>query len=338
MLPGSVAGLDDLRRSLGTPAPVYVCVGEESLLVKEAVEAVREVVLAGGMAAFNHASFVCGEEAALGFADACRQVPVMSSRRLVELKQVQDGNKALMESLLAYVQKPIDSTVLLVSGMKMPAAIGGTDYGVRITNQVKKTGVVCKLDADGIDPAAFARSRAKPWNVTVDTAGVQKLIEYGGDDLDVLAGNLELCCGFVGSGGRITPEVVEEVCASTAAADVWRLTDAIVAADANGALAELHRLLEEGEAPHRLMANIAWQLRQVLLVQDAARRHLPDRESGVRMPPFKLRAVRERVERRPVSPSAWLEALATAARRMNSSRAGDRRVIEAFVLGLVVKA
>jgi hypothetical protein len=43
------------------------------------------------------------------------------------------------------------------------------------------------------------------------------------------------------------------------------------------------------------------------------------------------------VQKRPVSPSAWLDALAVAARRMNSSRAGDRRVIEAFVLGLVVR-
>ena len=338
MLAGGVAGLDDLRRSLEHPAAVYVCVGEEALLVREAVEAVRGAVIAGGMAAFNHASFVCGEEAALGFAEACRQVPVMAPRRLVELKQVQDGPKAVMEALLAYVQAPVDSTVLLVSGIKMPAAIGGTDYGVRVVNQVKKTGVVCKLDADGIDPGSFARSRAKPWGASVDTAAVQKLLELGGNDLDVLAGNLELCCGFVGMGGRVTAEVVDEVCASTAEADVWRLTDAIVAQDANAALAELHRLLEGGEAPHRLMANIAWQLRQVLLVQDAQRRHLPDKESGVRMPPFKLRAVRERVERRPISPSAWLEALATAARRMNSSRAGDRRVIEAFVLGLVIRA
>ena len=55
MLAGGVAGLDDLRRSLEHPAAVYVCVGEEALLVREAVEAVRGAVIAGGMAAFRRA-------------------------------------------------------------------------------------------------------------------------------------------------------------------------------------------------------------------------------------------------------------------------------------------
>ncbi|GDX78517.1 hypothetical protein LBMAG42_03280 [Deltaproteobacteria bacterium] len=332
-----MSALDDLRRSLAQPAPVYVCVGDESMLVREAIEAVRGAVLSGGLVAFNHATFTCGEEGAAGFAEACRQVPVMALRRLVEVRQVQDGNKAVMEALLAYVQAPIDSTVLLVSGLKMPAAIGGIDYGIRVTNQVKKTGLTLKFDGEGVDPATFARARAKPWGVTVETAAVQRLLDLGGEDLDTLAGNIELCAGFVGTGGSITAAVVAEVCASTAEADVWKLTDSIVAGDADGALAELHRLLEGGEAPHRLMASVAWQLRQVLLVQDAMRRRLPDREAGIRMPPFKLRAVREMVEKRPVSPSGWLESLAVASRRMNSSRAGDRRVLESFVLGLVVR-
>ena len=333
-----MAALDDLRRSLRTPLPVYVCVGDESLLVREAVDAVRAAVLTGGLAAFNHALFTCGEEGAGEFAEGCRQVPVMAPKRLVELRQVQDANKAVMEALLAYVQAPVDSTVLLVSGLKMPAAMQGTDFGIRVTNAVKKSGLALKLDGEGIDPATFARARATPWGVTIETAAIQKLLEFGGEDLDALAGNVELCAGFVGAGGVISAATVGEVCVSTAESDVWRLTDAIVACDPDATLAELHRMLDDGEAPHRIMASIAWQLRQVLLVQDAARRGLPEREAGVKMPPFKLRAVREMVQKRPVSPSTWLESIAITARKMNSSRSGDRRVLEAFVLGLVVRA
>lgn len=328
---------DDLLRSLASPHPVYVCVGGEALLVREAVEAVRGSVLAGGMAAFNHAIHTAGEEGAVGFADACRQVPVMAAKRLVELRQVQDANVATLDALLAYVQSPVDSTVLLVSGEKMPAAVGGVDRGLRIQNAVKKVGLVLKLDGAGMDPASFARARIQPWGATIDTAAIRRLIELGGEDYDTLAGNVERCAGFVGMGGAVTVAVVDEVCASTALADVWGLTDAIVAGNRDAALCALHRLLEEGEAPHRLMASIAWQLRQVLLVQDAVRRRIPEREAGVKMPPFKLAAVRAMVEKRPVSPSAWLESLAVAGRRMNSARAGDRRVLEAFVLGLVVR-
>jgi DNA polymerase III subunit delta len=331
-----VSALDDLTRTLSAPRPIYVCIGGEALLVREATEAVRTRVLAGGMAAFNHAIHTAGEEAALAFADACRQVPVMAPLRLVELRQVQDANVATLDALLAYAQSPVDSTVLLVSGQKMPAAVGGTDRGVRILNAVKKSGVVAKLDGAGIDPATFARSRALPWGATLEAAAIRRLIELGGEDFDALAGNVERCAGFVGRGGVVTAAVVDEVCASTAEADVWGLTDAIVAGNRDAAMCALHRLLEGGEAPHRLMASVAWQLRQVLLVQDAYRRRIPEREAGVKMPPFKLAAVRAMVEKRPISPSGWLEALAVAGRRMNSARAGDRRVLEAFVLGLVV--
>lgn len=333
-----MSALADVQKSLAKPAPIYVCVGDEALLVREAVEAVRAAVLSGGIAAFNHAVLTAGEEGAATVGEACRQVPVMAPRRLVELRQVQDANVATLDALLEYAAAPVDSTVLLVSGVKLPAATGGVDRGVRFSNLVKKVGLVARFDGEGMDPAAFARARAKAWNATVDHAAVQALIELGGEDYDTLAGNVELCAAYVGEGGAVTAAVVKEVCASTAEADVWSLTDAIVAGDRDGALAALHRLLEDGEAPHRLMASIAWQLRQVLLVQDAFRRQLPEREAGVRMPPFKLRAVRAMIEKRPVSPSAWLEALAVAARRMNSSRAGDRRVLEAFVLGLVVRA
>ncbi|MSQ03893.1 MAG: DNA polymerase III subunit delta [Myxococcales bacterium] len=332
-----MSALEELRRSLASPLPVYVCVGDEALFVAEAVEAVRAAVLSGGLAAFNHAVYSGGEEGAAGVADGCRQVPVMAARRLVELRQVQDSNVATLDALLGYVAAPVDSTVLLISGVKMPAAVGGADRGVRVVNAVKKVGLVVKLDGAGMDPGAFARARARPWNATIDHGAVQALVELGGDDFDALAGNVERCAAFVGEGGTVTAAVVGEVCVSTAEADVWGLTDAIVAGNVDGAVGALHHLLEDGEPPHRLMASIAWQLRQVLLVQDAVRRRIPERDAGVRMPPFKLRAVREMVERRPVSPSVWLEALAVASRRMNSSRSGDRRVLEAFVLGLVIR-
>lgn len=335
-LNGQVAIPDELARTLANPAAVYVVLGDEALLVREAVLAIREAAVSGPMAAFNHAQFTAGEELALGFVDACRQVPVMAPRRLVELAQVQDANVALLEVLLGYVYSPIDGTVLLVSGVKMPAASGGQDRGIRIVNATKKTGIVAKLDGANVDPLVFARSRAAAYGAAIDTAAVQKLRELGGADLDALAGNVDRCAGFVGHGGKVTAAVVEEVVVSTAEADVWKLTDAIVAGDRDSALCELHRLLEDGEAPHRLLSTIAFQLRQILLVQDAVRRKIADRESGVKMPPFKLAAVRAACERRNFSPSAWLEEIAVANQRMNSSRSGDRRVVEALVMRLVV--
>jgi DNA polymerase III delta subunit len=107
-----------------------------------------------------------------------------------------------------------------------------------------------------------------------------------------------------------------------------------MARDRNRALESMHRLLEDGEATHKLMASIAWQLRQMLVVQDLTARGLSEREANLRMPPQVQRNIKELVSRTQVRPSALLEELAATGRGMNSSRAGDRRIFEAFVLRL----
>ncbi len=327
----SLPALDDALRS---PPSVMVLVGSESLLVREAEAAVRAVLAAGPMAAFNHAVFTAGEEAALGFADAARTVPMMSARRLVEVRQVQDANVALLDALLAYVAAPVASTTLLLTGEKFPAASGGADRGIRIVNAVKKTGLHLKLDGEGVRPAEFAMTRARSLGVVLDRAAADELVATGGGELAILVADLEKCADYVGPGGTIDRGIVREVCASTADADGWALTGSIIERNRNLALETMHRLLEEGEPSHKLMASVAWQLRQVLLVQDAMKRGLSDRDSGVRMRPDTARAVRSLLQEKPISPSALLEEVAVAARRMNSSRAGDRRVFEALILRL----
>ena len=324
--------LDPLVASLKAPKPVYVLVGPEGWLVREGEAAVRAEIAKGPMAALNHMVFTAGEEAALAYAEGARTVPMMAARRLIEVRQIQDANKALLESLLTYVQAPVDSAVLLISGEKFPGAIGGTDWGLRIQNQVKKIGLVLKLDGEGVDPVAFAQVRAKERGAKLDADGARALVELGGGELSVLANDLDKCIDFVGQGGTVTRAVAEEVVANTSEADVWALTDALVSRDRDKALATLHRLLEDGEPSHKLFGSVAWQLRQVLLVQDATRRGTGT--GGVRMPPQKLRAVQAMVQKRPISPSQMLEELAKANHGMNSSRAGDRRIFEALVLRL----
>lgn len=326
--------LKPLTSTFAAPPPVYVLVGSEGLLVRAAEQAVRAAFANGPMAAFNHGVFTAGEEAALGFAGAAGTMPMMAPRRLVEVRQVQDASAPLLDAILAYVQAPVPSTVLMLSGQKFPPASGGADRGLRIVNAVKKIGVVLKLDGEGVDPAAFAMGRAAELGVRLDRDAARLLAEMAGGDLAVLVADVEKCAGFAGPGGTVDRAVAEEVCVSVAEADVWALTDALVSRNRDGALEALHRLLEDGEASHKLLASIAWQLRQVLLLQDAQRRGISDRDANVRMPPQKIRAARELVARRPISPSALLEELAAANQGMNSSRAGDRRVFEALVLRL----
>lgn len=326
--------LQPLLESLSEPRPVYLLVGLDPVLVREAVAAIRDAVVPPAVAAFNDATVNAAEERGGSFVEVARTVPMMAARRLVVLRQVEEAPTAVLEALLAYAQAPVPSTVLVVQGERFPAAREGRDHGARITNAVKKTGMVVEVAAAAADPAGFAVARAQRLGVRLDREAARLLLDYTDGELALIEADVEKCAAFVGEGGAITAAVVEEVCRSTAEAQVWSLTDALVARDRDRALATLHRLLEDGEPAHKLLASVAWQLRQVLALQDAVRRGLPEREANVRMPPQKVRAVRELVQKHPISPSATLEELAAVNRAMNLSRAGDRRVFEAWVARL----
>lgn len=327
--------LSTLRNSLQKdPLPIYVTIGAESLLVREAEKIVESAVVSGPVAAFNHAILSASDESCLRFGDIASSVPMMAPRRLVVIRQIQDANAALLDRLLEYAASPAGSTVLLVSGEKFPAAMGGVDRGLRVQNAVKKTGMVLKLDGEGVDPVGFVVSRAADLGLKLEADAARTLVMLVGDDLSGLAGELEKLVSYVGKSGTIDRAAVEAVVASTAETDVWALTNALVGRQRDKALEALHRLLEDGEASHRLLASVAWQIRQLLTLQDVMRRGLSDRDANLRMNPNVARAMRETLGKVTLSPSGLLEEIAAANRLMNFSRAGDRRVFEGLVLRL----
>lgn len=328
--------LQPLRDSLRSPLPVYVFAGSDGWLQRAALDLVRDAVLEPATRAFNDVSVSAADDKTGAFVQAARTVPMMAARRLVALRQVEEASPTFLDALLEYVAAPVSSTVLVVTGERFPAAHGGVDRGVRIQNAAKKTGMLLKLDGADADPAEVAQAVAASRGVRLDRDAVRLLLELDGTDLGTIAGDIEKSADYVGPGGIVTAAVVEELCVSTVEADVWGLTDAIVARDTDRALATLHRLLEDGEPGLKLLGTVVWQLRQVLALQDTVKRGLPEREAGVRMPPQKLRQVRDRIEKRPLSPSAVLNEIAAVNRAMNSSRAGDRRVLEAWLLRLLV--
>ncbi len=327
--------LETLRRSLReAPVPVYVTIGAEGLLVREAEKLVEAAVVAGPVAAFNHAVLSAPDEGTARFADIAASVPMMAARRLVVIRQVQEAPVLLLDRLLEYLVNPVPSTVLLLSGERFPAASEGMDRGLRIQNAVKKCGMVLKFDGGDTDPARYAVQRAAEAGVTLELDAARHLVTLVGERLSGLAGEVEKLVNYAGAGGRIDRATVESVIASTAETEVWALTNALVGRNRNKALEALHRLLEDGEPSHRLLASVSWQIRQLLTLQDVIRRGLNERDANLRMNPAVARAMAETLKHVTLSPSGLLEEIAAANRLMNFSRAGDRRVFEGLVLRL----
>jgi DNA polymerase III delta subunit len=155
-----------------------------------------------------------------------------------------------------------------------------------------------------------------------------------GQDLGQIKNETEKVVAYVGEGDGAGIQDVEAVCCVVAEAVIWDLTDAIVSRNANVALAVAHRMLEMGESPHRLLAMVNWQMRQLITLQDCMHTGRSTRDAGLKMSGRKMDAARNMLHRRPIDAPRLLADLATANEGFNSSRAGDRRVFEGLLLRL----
>ncbi len=316
-------------------APVYLFYGDEALLVSGAERDLIATVLPRGASAFSFAS--ASADSPGDILGTARTQPMMVRHRVVVIRELEKAGQDLLNGILAYLEAPSPSTVLVLCGAKLPPAVKGSNLGRRVANRVKKIGVERKFAAKMQDPRAFVRDRAALGGCTVDGDAVRLLVDLVGRELSRLQTEVDKLVNYCGGEGTIGTDAVEAVCSLVAEAVIWELTDAIVARDTDRALSACHRMLDaagSGGSSHRLLSMVAWQVRQMLSLQSALRARAPLPDSWQRVPGRKRDAAVQQLRRRTLDPARTLEALAAANRSLNRSRAGDQRVFEALVLRL----
>lgn len=314
------------------PKPVVLVLGDESLLVERAAAQLVEHALTGVQRAFDHAVFRAADERALDLFSMTRTMPMLSPRRVLELRDIDEASTELLEALHAHVLEPGRASVLVVSGRTWPKA----GPGKKIEAAVKKAGGVLRFKSRDQDPAGFAVQTAGELGCRLGQREARQLVESVGTDLGRVRMEVEKCALYIGGEGTITAEVIEEVCSLLAEAVIWDLTDAIASKDPAQALATAHRLLERsgrGEA-HRLIGMVSWQLRRLLQLQDAME-HGGD--VAYKLPGWKRKKIESALRKHPLDEAVVMARVARANQDMNSHRAGDRRIFEGLLLDLVAR-
>ena len=316
--------------------PVVWLLGDEAVGRKRAEEALVHKVFGDVPSSFNFATFsaVDGAERAV---EVAKTVPMMSDHRVVIVRDMESAPVALLDDLLAYVAKPNPSTLLILNGTKSPPASGGADRGRRLENAIKKIGEVRRFKASEIDPIRFAMGYAEETGCSLSHRAAALLVELVGTELGRIQTELSKVIAFVGGEGEVGVDDIEAVCSLVAEAAIWDLTDAVVRRDPDRALAVAHRMLDTGEASHRLIAMIAWQMRQLITLQDCMSRRVSPKSAGIRMPHRKLELAQSAIRSRPIDGARMLNRIAAANSNLNRSRAGDRRVFEGLLMSLTTQ-
>lgn len=312
---------------------MYAVLGDEALLVKRAEDALVKRALEGVLPSFNFSAWRGSDEGAVELPAVARTLPMMSKRRVLQLRDVHEGSLEMLQGLLAHVEADIDTAVVVVSGTGWPK-VSDKKLAKKLEAAISKRGAVLKIRSRDQDPVEFSIETASELGVRLERRQARLLVGLVGTDLGTLRRELEKAALYKGGDGVLTDDDLQDVCSMLADARIWDLTDAVVARDAAKALEASHRMLEAGKRGEEfaVLSRVVWQMRQLLALQ-ASMHGGPD--PGMRMPDWKRRKLESALQRSPLDPVRVMHLLADADHKMKSHKAGSRRIFEGLLLQLV---
>ena len=277
----------DLTQSLKKDQiePLYFLFGPETYLRDEAVRLIADEAMRGTLLReFNDSTFNLTSDDARDAIAAAEQLPMMSQRRVVRIKNLGKLKEADEEVLVNYVNRPVETSVVIF-----------------ITDDIDKRKKLAKLLMAGAafefqplklnELQAWIRSRLKDLNAEIEPQALQRILETVSSDLHTLANELNKLYAAALPSGRITTGLVHSLVGRSREHMNWELSDHIMSRNRKGALKTLKDLLDDGVEPLLLIGLIAgiyrrMTLAKALLSQGASPATI---FSEVRMPPFKQR-------------------------------------------------
>ena len=260
-------GLHELKRQLaaGDLAPLYFVVGEEAPLRDDAVVAIRAAILGpddANVGVFNSDVVYGDETEAAEILTLCGNLPMFATRRLVVVKEVGALVAREAERLLPYLEAPVETTCLVLTG-------GKVDGRVKFFQALKQAAVsvdCAPLDARALP--AWAQDQAGALGLRLDEAARELLIEASGGDLGVLCREMEKLAAYVAPNTRVAAADVAAVQGADTGGSVHDLIDALQRRDRVGSLRFLGKVLDAGEPPLKVLGFLAacwrnmWRARQ----------------------------------------------------------------------------
>ena len=206
--------------------PVYYLMGEESYYIDKISEYISQTVLKEEEREFNQTVLYGSDTDIVTVINAAKRYPMMADRQVVIVKEAQHIKK--MEDLVFYVQKPLQSTVLVICHKN-----GVLDRRKKLAAEIEKVGVLfeSKKIKDAQLPG-FIASYLKRKGVEIEPKASELMAEFVGTDLNRMAGELDKLIITLAPGvRRITSEQIERNIGISKDYNNYELRSALVAKD-----------------------------------------------------------------------------------------------------------
>lgn len=280
--------------SKGEPDPVYYIYGEETYLLDKALESITQAACPEGINDFNY-DLIQGRDIDGNKVLSCAQMlPMMSKRRLVVVRDLQEVNPKVLEPLADYFKDPSPSTVLVFHARTIKKKIDGR---IGIIKKLKKAASVCEfkpLYENELGP--FLSRQAGRRGLRLDDETTAYLVDAVGTELAALDQALTKIDLYVGAANddetrQVRVDDAKAVVARTRNRSVFDLTDALGERNYQDAMEDLQRMLLDGESPLMISHMITRHFRIVAKLQDASLQRADRYEAAraVHVSPYFLR-------------------------------------------------
>ncbi|GAK61251.1 DNA polymerase III, delta subunit [Candidatus Vecturithrix granuli] len=238
----------------GMIKPVYLFQGQETFLIEECVERLKQTLIPPESADFNVDKFAGKDMVAADVLDLAQTIPFLSKWRLIIVTDIDDLSAEAQKQMLPYLSHPNPSTCLVFTGSKL-------DSRTKFAQVLKKAGEIVQFwKLFDRDLPQWISARAKLYGCRISLQTAAYLSEVVGNELRQLDNELKKVVAYA-SDKELTPAVVERVVGNVRERDIFEMIDAVSTGNLVDALRILRQLLTEGEEPLKILALLSRQFR-----------------------------------------------------------------------------
>lgn len=322
----------ELERSLRQGLePLYLLVGPERYLRREAVQSITDAAMSTTLIReFNDSSFSLLTDSVRSAIAAAEQLPMMSERRVVRVRDFARLRDADEDVLIAYLGNPSPTTVMIFTADDL-------DKRKKSTKALLDACTVVDFSPlKDSEAKAWAKSYLKSVKTVADDPVLSEIVNLVGTDVQTLANEIDKLASAAAETGRITMEMVDELIGRTRELSNFELGDHLLSSNRKRAMETLHRLLDDGAEPVMLIGLIAGNYHRLALGKHLlARGGREEVFRNISMPPFKRDAYIANLQRSDAKKIArGIQLTAAADLAIKTSQATPRLQLEMLVCEL----
>lgn len=322
----------ELERSLREGAkPLYLLLGSESYLRGEAADLIANTALQNTLLReFNESSFSLLSDAVQSAIAAAEQLPMMSDKRVVKIRDFAKLRDADEQVLIAYLQNPSPSTVMIIIADDLDKRKGASKV-LLDTCVVIDFSPIKDAEAKG-----WCKARLKELKTSADDQVVGEIVRLVGTDVQTLSTEIDKLAAAAIDTKKITLELVDDLIGRSRELSNFELGDHLLANNRKRALETLYRLLDDGAEPVMLVGLIASNYHRLALGKYLMARGGRDEVfRNISLPPFKRDSYIASLQRADAARVAkGIQLIAAADLAIKTSQATPRLQLEMLVCEL----